>query len=647
MQGIEADRVISQVADEYRPPNLNIGDPEKYYYPKIIARFEKYGLQDSIANYYIDYFKDRPPFHFTLVGSARILYRYKDAPSVKKHTKDYLKQVFTRNDSYNPWTAEGTENHINMSRTSGYLLADLAQKKFPEEFPEAKQKATDMKDWIMKWSKSIYGRGTGEWHSSTYEFYNLVGWLNLYDYAEDQEVHDAARAVLDYYSSELALHYGFRRLGGPEMRGPGIGKTDFSSSAFLNWLWFSKEDYMTKEGLSGSQYIQMVHPITSSYYPPEAVMNLSRKNKKLITLPALYKNSKPSYLLEEASYIKHYMYLHDDFMLGTAFIPYGGWTGGSTQIINWRLTTRTASDQERGGEVGGSSAFYGFYNARGRTPFTQLVQHDNILIQMTAVPKNVEEITKEMKQLIDKWQDKWAADFKKRFPNDTFKSKSRVVTYAGDAHFNNLSYINMPEYVKTKQQGELVFVNMETVYLIVTPLTGKKMIGLDVKLKKEVNVLADTAELGQLCGYVLEAQSAQGFESFDDFCKQAIAKTKLNRSAIKDKKVTYTAFDGTVIDAQYVSEGGFTEPLVDWGFGTSERHIIISSPPYKQPVWKSGPNHGKLARWSVNGKLVDLSEPWPVYSGPNMKVIDNILTVSSTEGTYSVDFTGNVPTFKE
>ena len=43
--------VLTQAADHYHPPSFNIGDPEKYYWPYVIARFEKYGIQDSIANY--------------------------------------------------------------------------------------------------------------------------------------------------------------------------------------------------------------------------------------------------------------------------------------------------------------------------------------------------------------------------------------------------------------------------------------------------------------------------------------------------------------------------------------------------------------------------------------------------------------------
>ncbi|MFW5760052.1 MAG: hypothetical protein ACOCXH_03615 [Cyclobacteriaceae bacterium] len=49
----KAQIIIDQNADNFRPPSMVIGDPEKYYWPIAIARFEKYGTDDSVANAYI------------------------------------------------------------------------------------------------------------------------------------------------------------------------------------------------------------------------------------------------------------------------------------------------------------------------------------------------------------------------------------------------------------------------------------------------------------------------------------------------------------------------------------------------------------------------------------------------------------------
>ena len=137
--------ILDQVADSYRPPSMHIGDPEKYYWPKVMARFEKYGQRDSLGNAWIEALKDRSPFHFTLVGMARILYLYPESPALREHQRTILKRVFERTDSYNAWTGEGTENHTNMARCSGFLHAQKALD-FPDEFPEARMRYEQMKE---------------------------------------------------------------------------------------------------------------------------------------------------------------------------------------------------------------------------------------------------------------------------------------------------------------------------------------------------------------------------------------------------------------------------------------------------------------------------------------------------------------------
>jgi hypothetical protein len=62
-----ANQIIVQTADVYTPPSPDIGDPEKYYWPKVMARFEKYGTKDTLGNRLIRLFAKNSPFHFILV----------------------------------------------------------------------------------------------------------------------------------------------------------------------------------------------------------------------------------------------------------------------------------------------------------------------------------------------------------------------------------------------------------------------------------------------------------------------------------------------------------------------------------------------------------------------------------------------------
>jgi hypothetical protein len=74
--------------------------------------------------------------------------------------------------------------------------------------------------------------------------------------------------------------------------------------------------------------------------------------------------------------------------------------------------------------------------------------------------------------------------------------------------------------------------------------------------------------------------------------------------------------------------------------------IIHTSPPYTQPDWPSGEGHGRVATWSINGEIVDLSTEWAVYEGPHFHVTDGRLILDDSLGNrYEVDFTGEVPVF--
>jgi hypothetical protein len=59
-------KIIDYIADNYQPPSLSIGDPEKYYYPIAMARMVKYGENDSIANEYISILGKKRRFPFCI-----------------------------------------------------------------------------------------------------------------------------------------------------------------------------------------------------------------------------------------------------------------------------------------------------------------------------------------------------------------------------------------------------------------------------------------------------------------------------------------------------------------------------------------------------------------------------------------------------
>ncbi|MEM1138068.1 MAG: hypothetical protein AAGI07_19715, partial [Bacteroidota bacterium] len=488
---------INQTADNYAPPGMkNLGDPEKYYWPKAIARFEKYGIEDSLSNAWVTEMKDNPPFHFTLLGMTRLFYLYSEAPALKQHRFTILQEVFKRTDNYNAWTSEGTENHIGMSRTSGYLFAQAALED-TENFPEASKRLGEMKNWCLDWAEKVLQHGTGEWNSAIYTAYNLYGWLNLYDFAKDESVKTAAKLILDYYATEIALHYSFGIIGGAEMRGNGALNGDFTATRYLAWLWFGNTIQPPK--MTGSQYIQTLHAVTGSYRPPLAIVALAHKK---VTLPIWVTGSKPSYLFEKASFVKQYFYADSSFTLGTVVSPYGGWTGGNYQLVNWKLVAKGNSPEPL--QISGNGAFFDEFSGKARNPFTQYFQHKNVFIQLTKQPKDVESLTQKAVAITTKWGDKWLNDFSIRFPN---YDRHQIVNFNKNIISQNTSFLNFPSTIELIQEDEFCFVQLPNTYLAIRLLGDLSTISIEEKkIKKDRRkILSISASSGKTCGYILEA----------------------------------------------------------------------------------------------------------------------------------------------
>lgn len=640
---LRAKQITEQTAHNYNPPSINIGDPEKYYWPKAMARFQLYGPSDTMANRFLETFHGNSPFHFTLVGMARIMELYKKAPMMEKYRKTYLQKVFERTDSYNAFTAEGTENHIAMSRTSGYLYCQYALQ-HGSEFPMASSKFKDMDTWLRNWGKIIFTNGTAEWNSGIYETYNLIGWLNVYDFATDPEMKAIARAVCDYYAAELALNNSYGLLGGSEMRGNGIGNGKNSATAWLIWLWFGEGD--EKDFKESSEHIQIMHAITSTYRPPAQLVALARKQ---IYLPAWYHNSKPDYPMVGTSFIHQNYYIGKSFTLGAAYLPYGGWSGTSSQIVPWKAVFK-GNGKDAPLEMSGNGRYYNNWAGKIRNPFTEVIQHKNVLIQMTKTPTNAKEIQKQVDSILVQWNRDFEHDFKKRFPTETYKLHKAVVNGIKDKLGLNEDYISFSKGAKILQKGNIAVVSFGSNFIGIQALNQNETekSGLINNKNQELNTLIDKAPPGQICGFVIEIVEASKYENSAEKFFEYLKNLKgLDKSGLQSKgHLIYKSTEGNLINANYTDSGSFTEPAIDWGYGFTEQTTQITTPPYRQPEWPKGKGHGKIARWSVNRKPVNLLEPWPVYEGPNLSIKNGKMLAGEPGHEYLVDFTGKVPVFK-
>jgi len=633
------------------------GDYGKFLHAKMCAVFAKGPESEyyiNAQNWMIDH-KVCDLFHFNLFGLPYLFYGFPKEPSILESRKEYLEWLFKRTDGYNAFTGEGTENHINMCRPPAYLLCQLALEEYPEDAKtwQAAKKMQMMKDWIMYWSKRIYETGTGEFASTIYYVYDIVPWMSLYDYAKDPEVKAAAKSVVDYYASEVALVYSQGNIGGMDMRGSGSSDKSFRGGiAFLAWLWYGdtptsdfetlKEMYFrdkTKEAL------HTTYGAMSSYRPPQLAVMLA--NNKF-QIPAMYYNSKPGYLLENPSYIKSTFYRDSQYQLGAGYIPYGGWSAGCYATISWKLIARGNIYTTKSYQYISGQGMVLKSDGQWRCPFDQLVHHKNVMIQMTKVPKNMLELKQDVLKIILEWRKAWDADFRVRFPED---SKQNPVGAYNISDEKNYSYL----YVKANKGKEnyvkdnnILFLELDSIFVAIRSLQ------MSSPTQSGGTICDGTIEFGKLTGLVLEVGNRPDFKNFSDFRQKIKSKTQLNLKFLEKDSLTYKNLHGELIQIKYNENGTFTEPIYDWGFGPRSPLTIHQSPPFDQPQpnnhkgltpWPSGKGHGKIATWKIDEKLVDLSQKWAVFEGPGFQVKNSILLLQFKGEEYKIDYSGVKPIF--
>jgi len=636
-----------------------LDDFGKYNYPLFIALLSvnnKGSINQQVVEERMKIFAAKPTFHFNLVGLPRLLYLFPGNAAFKNNELELLKRVWERKDSYNAWTAEGTENHISMSKTSAYLYAQLANEKYGTVFTDAADKMKMMKQWIMRWSKRIFITGTGEFNSAIYQAYNIIGWLNLYDFAKDTAVKKAAHAVLDYYAVEMALHYAQGMSGGSDLRGQNCTRSFTGSYAYLAWLWFDDSPLPLRAdnlevGRSNNEMIQSVHAATSNYRPPLAAVVLAAKK---FSSPAMYYGSKPGYVLSPPGLIKQTLYVGKAYLLGAGYFPYSGWGSGNNQVVSWKLISRVDSGEDKSAQfvsgIGVQSPLdKNFSGGNKRSPYDQLVHYKNVLIQLTMLPSNAGSQQQQVNVLFDAWRKDWATDFAKRFPTDSFKlAHNPIHLQQMDLSVNQSSicFANTGKISSIIDQ-QILFVELEKTWLAIRSLSRDAPANFKLSNGDEMKYVTVSAEAGKLIGFVIEVASKTDYVDFENFRQRIIQYSKLNNHLVDSQHtISYQSLGGDLIEAAYQSNGSFTEPLFDFGYGITKPMLHLAAPPLQQPVWPVGEGHGRLARWRVNGKLVNLQSDWPVYEGPSVSVGKGKLVLKNGgKILYAIDYTHNIPVF--
>ena len=696
--------LLEYLKDEYTNPWPNFSDSHKHYWSTGIAFAAS--SSDGIFQPQLndgDHSSDRPPrywgiikydgeaippeydpeargsgnntsfswneniFHFILPGLAWLMGIHPDIPAWDEpHHREpeltyreiYLKSVLSRTDNYNAFTGEGTENHINMSRPSAWVLASEAVRldmDFPDIPYSAKERAAQMRNWMLAWSRQIYHTGIGEWDSGTYHMVSIQGWLTAFEYAgtphgHDPAIRDVARAVLDYYAATMALKHTGYHIAGAEMRsGRNYSRMDHGTS-YLAYLWFGDTDDPPPGAWRGNAVSESVFAAASSYHPPEPVVNLARRENQDIET---YQSRKPSYLLREQAQAVDVIHITPSYTLGSANIAIGGFHSTNWQIVPWKLLTQPESNQRFPDLITGNGGFYGIGRAHTKDPWMQLVQHENVLLQMHRVPFNAEQHIDKVRQRYQQWLVDWYRDFTNRWINpdwggfhgDIYNNRKTPISFLadnGNISHALVSWLSYPESTSVEISDHVVFLEHEAVYVAIRSLQNSHPV-----VNGNEHSIADHGSADNLFGLVIETGYPGNFTSFDAFRDSVMVHTWLDTRESGSLTVRYQNLSGDLIEANYQTHGSWQEPEYDWSYGVSREGgvSLLHKHPWKQPYWPEGDGHGRMPTWSVNGREISALSDFRI-KGPRLVHRDRKLTFyRSGEAVYYIDYQDSLPLF--
>jgi hypothetical protein len=534
-------------------------------------------------------------FHFAAVGLTRLICQFPDAFR-NGNRKETLEMAVgsTLNDP------SGTENHRTMEHTSAYLLGQEAAK---EGISGADTLKNIGEKRIRAFVHDLYTMGQGEWDSSIYVGYHMIAYLNLYDFAEDEEIKRLAKAALDWWAMDTGLKYTNVLFGGPERRGG--AKRSVRHSMTVLYPMFG-DGYLPTSQFSNFEWIYMA---LTDYTPPKVASDLGAFS---VETPFSSFGSKPDYQRTRASLTKETFYATDRYTLGAIYDRQGGWTYAQNQEVMWELAARGkkggkgVSDEKThiGHPVSGNGMEYAHRSfRRGRGPFTQVAHHENVLVQMTIVPENGEDLVSEAKTLVDTtWAGPWE-----------------------DAKAEPGGYIQYPEYVDPVESDGTRYLDLEGTYVAVHPLQGDSLTtatGQD----GNASVLIDNADVGRAAGFVIEVGTENEYDSFSTFQNAVASEAVLDTSSLDDGVVTYTNTDGMELKMEYEHDGWH---LVGWKY--TEDHVL------------EGEGRGRVPEVYVNGRKMLLGEEWPVYANPYLLVGDKRIAANNRETGLTITMEGDDP----
>ncbi len=387
----------------------------------------------------------------------------------------------------NSWAdIRGTDNLRFMRDTSIYLMAEETGN---EQTRQTVLRRLRYEVWAM------YHIGMGEWDSENYLGHSFQPWMNLYDFAADEDVKLLAKAALDWMSAAAAVKYWRGGFNGPTKRDyyhPGAWRVP----AARTWGIY----YGGPVPNPNPDYDD-IFTITSAYRPPPAVVALGQND---FARPVELLMSHPPY--------GHYFnqrgaerpdafetqYIARTYQLGT--LP----TGNIGDANGFKMI---AANAERGVDyvIAGS----------GNRPHR--------IVTTTNGRDSVGQY------------------------------RNLVLFHNGDAGAD--VHFFLPRSARIEREDGRIFIRLQDTWLALTPFNARwqgrndqatERIAQDGRGYPDdmIATLRGTGQ-GASCGFALEVGEADSHGSYDRFKEAVLARSKLER--LDGAKVRYTGGDGATV----------------------------------------------------------------------------------------------------
>jgi hypothetical protein len=268
---------------------------------------------------------------------SRIYCQFKEI--LPEHIRE---QIFEEVTTYEGWLTGGTENHIAMRRTAGFL--------FGEAFPDASfahglkgaELAEVCLDYMKGYGKLLYRNSMIEFLSPIYHACHTATWINVYDFATDPDAKLCARAILDHMFADLAANSHHGIIIPPAARAKGLMTDSYqlstvrSNTQWSSWLyWGAGNVEETVEAIDTTDTWKKspftLHAV-SDYVPESVIRHLgakrfvspysllqARANREVIDPPSVNAYGKTEPVQRNspnARYVSRSVYVNEDYAIG-------------------------------------------------------------------------------------------------------------------------------------------------------------------------------------------------------------------------------------------------------------------------------------------------------------------------------------------